>query len=165
MGLDPQLVDLPIHSYMKLPSIAPSVTAEWPPDSNIIIFFCAADTEFFSLRKNIKILYKKTTVHTKWLVYYRRSCFSTLELHVSLNWRATSPNTQRDRSLVWLLSILRTIRCVPAFYIPNEFSTIADVSFQLYDPMLAPTGELPLWTHTAIPSSYNILCVHVSYKK
>ena len=34
VGLAPQLTAPPTHNYMKQPSIAPSATAEWAPDSD-----------------------------------------------------------------------------------------------------------------------------------
>ena len=34
VGLAPQLTAPPTHNYTKRPSIAPSATAEWPPDSD-----------------------------------------------------------------------------------------------------------------------------------
>ena len=51
VGLALQLIALSTHSYMKLPSIVSSATAEWPPDSDIIIFFIflfAADPTMFN---------------------------------------------------------------------------------------------------------------------
>ena len=54
---------------------------------------------------------------------------------------------------------LRTKGRILAFYIPNDFSTIADVPFRPYNSLLAPTGKLHLQTLMVIAFSYDILCV------
>ena len=54
---------------------------------------------------------------------------------------------------------LTTIRHILAFCIPNNFSTVADVSFRFQKYVLSPTGELHLQTCITITFPYEILCV------
>ena len=49
----------------------------------------------------------------------------------------------------------QTIRHIRAFYITNDFFFVLDISFQLKNLVLLPTGKLRI----AITFSYDILCV------
>ena len=44
-------------------------------------------------------------------------------------------------------------------YILNDFSTVADLPFQIYNPELVLTGKLHLQTRIAIAFSYDILYI------
>ena len=75
-------------------------------------------------------------LHVKQMVYCRKRDFSRLELYASHNWWVTTQNTHHSRLprghfVCTFGHTLWSIGRILTFYIPNNFSAVADIPFQL----------------------------------
>ena len=71
--------------------------------------------------------------HIKQLLYYQRSSFSGLELHVCYNWQVMAPNMHcilfSMHSVCTYTKNLKTTGCTWPLYITNDCFAIGDICF------------------------------------
>ena len=88
---------------------------------------------------NLQIIGRRLAFYTQTTPLLQEMSFLTLKLHASFDWRATCTFPNMHHWVLFCTTFtctcnLQSIGHILAFSIPNNFSTIANVSFRLWTP-------------------------------